>query len=410
MTLNETMLDLNELFAVEKQANYHVLFFKKPNEKVIIYDPGLYHTALCRSEVSRVDTLDGKLYYRGVPVEEKIHEEFLSVAGDILFGENSEKKESFKDSVIFHFHLLDEQKKLMDSISPHVHPMDFLNMSIVALSGIEKKYLKDVSNYIEKAAFLTAQVAITVCYYYTKLRGGQWRVPSEKLTHSENILFLMHQGKETEKLEKLAKILNTIMILHAEHGQNCSASTVRNIASSKGSIYTAVAAGMAAFNGIIHGGASQLVSEMYDELLSSGINVDDYVDRKIKHKQLLMGFGQRTYNRIPNCWDPRVETMYKILTHPSFNYPEVESYKNVALLLIERVKNDRFFQEKNLTPNPDLFNCIFYKLFGVPKEMNTMMLALGRIIGWISNFIEHVDHRYPLTRPCDLNVSLETEK
>ncbi len=161
---------------------------------------------------------------------------------------------------------------------------------------------------------------------------------------------------------------------------------------------------MAAFNGMIHGGASQFVSAMYEELLGSGLNVDAYVDKKIASKTLLMGFGQRTYNRILNCWDPRVEKMYAILTDESFDFPEIAAYREAAIKLIERVSNDEFFKKRNLTPNPDLFNCIFYKLFGAPREMNTCMLALGRIAGWIANFIEHSKDGYPLTRPCDMTL------
>lgn len=212
----------------------------------------------------------------------------------------------------------------------------------------------------------------------------------------------MHSGNHPERLKKLGKILNTIMILHAEHGQNCSSATVRNIASSRGSIYTGVASGMAAFNGAIHGGASQFVSSMYEELLDKGLDIDLFVDKKIANKELLMGFGQRTYNRIENCWDPRVEEMHRILTDESFDFPEVSQYRDIALKLIDRVSHDPFYIQRNLTPNPDLFNCIFYKLFGVPKEMNTTMLALSRIVGWVANFVEHTLDNYPLTRPCDM--------
>jgi citrate synthase len=280
--------------------------------------------------------------------------------------------------------------------------MDVLGIATTALGGIEKKYMQNPDDLIEKAAFLTASVAITVSYRYTKAQNNPWLSPKLDLPYAEQILFQMHAGKGPARLKKLGKILNMIMILHAEHGQNCSAATVRSIASAKGSIYSGVAGGMASFNGIIHGGASQLVSEMYEELLKNDLDVDSYVLGKIAKKELLMGFGQRTYNRLRGCWDPRVETMYRTLTDPEFDFPEVADHKRAAIALINRVVNDPFFKARGLTPNPDLFNCIFYKLFGAPKEMNTVMLGLGRIAGWTANFIEHTKDNIPLTRPCDI--------
>jgi citrate synthase len=404
MTTASSQLDISELFHVETDGEFTVLSFKRQNEKVIIYDPGLYHTAICKSSLCAIDKQDGKLYYRGVRAEDKIQEGFLDAAGDILFGKDAEQKAKLKTAVAQHFRLIPAQKPLLDALPLSMHPMDFLAAAVLALSAAEEKELRNLADLTEKIGFIIAQVAITVSYYYVRLNNATWIEPRVRLDYPESILMQMHSGNNPERLKKLSRILNTIMILHAEHGLNCSAATVRNIASAKGSIYSAVASGMAAFNGTIHGGASQLVSKMYEELAAHKIDVNAYVDQKIEKKELLMGFGQRTYNRIKNCWDPRVETMYRILTSPSFDFPEVEPYRNVALKLIERVCGDPFFKQRNLTPNPDLFNCIFFKLFGAPKEMNTTMLALGRIVGWTAHFVEHSKHSYPLTRPCDLSL------
>jgi citrate synthase len=400
--MNTIELDLNDLFSTRVDGKYTILEFKKPNVNVIIYDPGLYHTAICKSALCRIDKEDGKLYYRGISADEKIHEDYLDVAFEIIFDTGEEDKKRFKEMVDVHFQLYDEQKVLLDALPLSAHPMDILEIATTALNGIEKKYLRDPEDLIEKAAFLVASVAIHVSYRFTKLNNTPWIPPRLSLPYSERILYQMHSGKDSARLKKLGKILNMIMILHAEHGQNCSAATVRCIASAKGSIYSGIAGGMAAFNGAIHGGASQLVSAMYEELLESNLDVDHYVKGKLEKKELLMGFGQRTYNRILGCWDPRVEKMYQTLTDPEFDFPEVARYKQAAIQLIERVTSDPFFKARNLTPNPDLFNCIFYKLFGVPREMNTVMLGLGRIAGWTANFIEHTADHIPLTRPCDI--------
>lgn len=395
-------VNLDDLFSVGAEGEYTVLHLKEAVNKLMIYDPGLYHTAICKSALCKIDKSDGKLYYRGKSVETLLGSDFLDVAYFIIFGEEDERRAGFKKAVRDHFHLLKEQKDLMDVIPLETHPMDVLGMVVIGLGGIENAYLKNPQDIVEKAGFLIAQVAITVSYRYTKTQSYEWVEPQDDCSYSEKILYQMHAGKNQGRIHKLGKILNTIMILHAEHGQNCSAATVRSVASARSSIYTAVASGMAAFNGMIHGGASQFVSAMYEELLESGLDVDTYVDKKIESKTLLMGFGQRTYNRILNCWDPRVEKMYQILTDELFDFPEIARYRDAAIKLIERVSNDEFFKKRNLTPNPDLFNCIFYRLFGAPREMNTCMLALGRITGWIANYVEHSKDGYPLTRPCDM--------
>lgn len=400
----ETGTDLNEMFTITSAGVFTVLEYKDPKNKFVIYDPGLAHTATCKTELCSIDKVDGKLYYRGVSAVERSKDDFLDVAFDIIFHGTDEERSAFKGLVLEHFQLYEEQKNLLDAIPFSTHPMAVLSIAITALSGIESKYLNDPKNPLEVAAFLIAQVGITVSYRYTKMQNTKWIEANTTVPYSEMVLNQMHSGSNPKRLHKLGKILNKILILHAEHGQNCSAVTVRDIASARGSIYAGVAGGMSAFNGTLHGGASQFVSAMYEELLESGLDVDSYVQKKLTSGEVLMGFGQRTYNRIPGCWDPRVETMYATLMDPEFDFPEIEDYKKAAIALIERVVEDPFFKKRNLTPNPDLFNCIFYKLFGVPREMNTVMLGLGRISGWVANFMEHVRHGYPLSRPCDLDL------
>lgn len=403
MTAN-TQIDLNEMFTIKESGVFTVLEYKNPKNKLVIYDPGLAHTATCKSEICKIDKSDGKLYYRGISAVERTKNDFLDVAFDIIFNGDQSERGQFKGFIQKHFKLLEEQKNLLDVLPMSTHPMHVLSIASTALAGIESKYLSDTQNPLEIAAFLVAQVAVTIAYRFNKMQATEWIQPNFDLPYAEMVLNQMHGGKNKERCKKLGEVLNKIMILHAEHGQNCSAVTVRDIASARGSIYTGVAGGMSAFNGTLHGGASQFVSEMYEELLASGLDVNTYVQNKLDNGEVLMGFGQRTYNRIPGCWDPRVETMYATLMDPEFDFPEIDGYKRAAQALIDRVIEDPFFKRRNLTPNPDLFNCIFYKLFGVPPEMNTTMLALGRISGWVANFMEHTSHGYPLSRPCDLEA------
>ncbi|MBN2478939.1 MAG: citrate/2-methylcitrate synthase [Parachlamydiales bacterium] len=401
--LCENNVNLSHLFNISQRGKDLLLEIKKNVNDLIIFDPGLYHTATCTSKICRVDKTDGMLYYRGIPIEEKIKFDFTDIAYELIFeNQNDKDKNRFKDLIFKNFVLLPEMKTLLDSIPIQIHPMDFLAIGVISLESLEKQYLDDPNNIIEKFAYIIAQVSVISTYYYVRLNNKKWDEKLEGKSFAYEILYKMHSNQDKNKLLKLADILNKILIIHAEHNQNCSASTVRNIASARGNIYTAISSGIAAFKGKIHGGASQYVSEMYEEILKNEIDVNEYIDNKIKNKELIMGFGQRTYNRIYNCWDPRVEIMYKVLISKDSDFKEIEQYKNLALKLIERITKDDFFQKRNLTPNPDLFNCIFYQLFEVPHQMNPVMISLGRVAGWISNYIEHVNDKYPLTRPCDL--------
>lgn len=395
-------LDLDDFFDCHQDGPYMILEFKNRNSKLIIYDPGLHHTAHCKSDLCTIDKTTGKLYYRNIPVEEKLDNDYLDIAFDLIFAGSEKERDFFKQKVAEHLTLRSELKAVLDAIPFQCHPMDTLAMAMLSLGSIETKYLKNHEDFLEKAAWIVASVAITVSYRYVLTHGKKWEERPLNGSYAAHVLHLMHPDQNASWINQRACILQTILILHAEHGQNCSAVAVRTVTSAQSSIYGAVASGMSAFNGMIHGGASELVSQMYEDFSTTELDIDTYVKDKIATQKLLMGFGQRTYNKIEGVWDPRCLKMYEILKSENFNFPEVENYKKIAINLINRVIDDPFFKKRNLTPNPDLFNCIFYKLFGVPKEMNTCMLGLGRIAGWIANFREHQKDRYPLTRPFDL--------
>lgn len=402
--LQKNVLDI---FDVIDADDCTFLRFKSLSKRLIIYDPGFYHTANCWSKISKIDINDGKLYYRGVAVEEKSSINFLDIAYDLIFGADKsiDRKSDFKTYAKKYFNLYCETKLILDSLPLTMHPMEFLSIGCISLSSLEYKYLNDTEDFYEKSAFLIAQISVIATYYFTRLHNLPWQPAYSERSLAHHIMVNLQQNSDHAKVQKLASILNTIMIFHAEHGQNCSSATVRNVASTRGNLYTAVSSGIAAFNGPLHGGASQYVSEMYEEILQNNLDVDQYVNQKIAKKEPLMGFGQRTYNKILHCWDPRVKNMYNILNDPSFNFPEVQDYKRLANRLIDRVINDDYFIKRNITPNPDLFNCIFYKLFGVPNTMNPVMLSLGRIAGWIANYYEHMQDMMPITRPCDIHIT-----
>lgn len=402
MSYNATKItDLTEFFSVKWDGKYVTLEFKKAATNVVVYDPGLAHTAICKSNLIKINKNNGTLYYRDIPLQELLEEDFIDIASRIIF-ESNEKKLRFKIAVHTYFQLIPEVKNIIDVLPFSTSPMDILGIVTIALASIESKYLKDLKNNAEQAGFLVAQIGVIVTYLYTKMNNIPWVKPQSNLSFAEKILFQMNGGKNLNRLHKLGKLFNSILILHAEHGQTCSTAAVRTVASARSSLYTSISAGIAAFNGPIHGGASQFVSTMYEEIIQNNLNVEEYIKIKLSNKQPLMGFGHRIYNRI-GCWDSRAFIMYKILTNSTFEFLEINEYTNIALKLIQCVTNNDFFKKRNLAPNPDLFNCIFFKLFGAPKEMNTSMIVISRVVGWIANFIEHLEDNLPITRPCEMN-------
>jgi citrate synthase len=400
---NSNSLNLNDIFDIQSSYEGTVIKLKKPLKNFIIYDPGLYHTSICKSSISRIDSKDGSLYYRGINALNRIEDNFADVAFDLIFDEEGKERKDFFIALLSEYFVLHcDLQKVLDAVPISIHPMDFLAIGITAASELESTIIGTNCDNYKQNAYVISQVSVIVSYYYCRFYNKKWVAPDPNKIFAYKILECMHPEKTAGSIDKLSKILNLVLILHAEHGQNCSSATVRNIASSKANLYNAIVCGMFAFKGMLHGGASQYVSEMYNYLISSNIEIDNYVDEKIRKKEPIMGFGQRTYNKILGCWDPRVETMFKILNRLDSDFPEIAQYKAIAVKLIDRVTRDKYFIDRNITPNPDLFNCIFYKLFGVHREMNPVMIALGRVSGWLANYREHIDDKVQLTRPCDL--------
>lgn len=399
-------MKISEVFDVQENMGRKVLIPKNEPRDYFIFDKGLRRTAICKSKICHVDMRNGKFFIRGVETILSKDVDFIDFAFHIIFGSNrhSDSFLAFKYSVKKFFRVFPETKLLASAVPVGIHPMDNLSIGILSLSVLAKKYLGESPSREELAGFIISQTSI--------IAGVQFRVLSENTVNgavidydnanfTEKLIRLFHPQKDNKKIEQLAKILNTILILHCEHGMNCSAVSVRNVASAGSNIFSSISAGIAAFKGNLHGGASQKVSEMYDEIISLKISAEKYVTQKIENGIPIMGFGQRTYNQIKGCWDPRVLTMKNMLDSDEYDYSSVETYRILCHDLIQISLSNEFFVKRNLTPNPDLFNCIFYKIFEVPNSMNSVMISLGRVDGWIANYFEHQDKKYPIMRPCD---------
>lgn len=391
--VGDNHLEIKDLFQINTDAAQTVLTpcFKKKN--ILILDEGLVHTALCKSDISKIDGRQGQLLYRGRPIETLLNTNFMHVAHDLIMplSEQSESKENFAQDVLHYFFLADELKVALDALPASMHSMHFLSAGISTVSALEKRYLREVS-LLEQMKFLIAQVSVVAVYYLLRQTGRAWK---QHVSASSLSGHIVSQLTEADDVKVLTQVFNTILLLHAEHGQNCSTMTARNVASARGDVYAAVTAGIAGFSGQLHGGASQCVGEMYEHILARGISANTFVDEKIYNKERIMGFGHRVYS----CWDPRAKVMFNLLNSDSAMFESVQSYRAIGLDLVKRVAEDPFFVQRGICPNPDLFNGLFYRLLGASSKMNGVMLCMSRVVGWIAHYYEHFSTYQPIIRP-----------
>lgn len=388
---------LTDFFNISGTDAHQVLEFKKGVNNVIIFDPGANHTSFCKSSISRIDGKTGQLFYGNTPIGQKINEtDFEKLAYQLITQNDNDPAGELQFSMGMNAYFIMDPtiQSVLEHLPATIHPMDFLLIGVTALSGIEDRYIPGNKDPLVQAQFIIAQLFVIAAYYYQKLHNKSWisEVSDKPVYHR-----FLHQVTP-QKADTYSPLLNIILMLHAEHGQNCSTATVRNIASAGGDIYTAVASGIAAFKGRLHGGASQYVSQMYNEITGQQISPATFIAEKMKRKEVIYGFGHRIYKN----WDPRARIMYDMLKSDDPVYAEVNTLRKLSFELVDYVTNDSYFSSRYIFPNPDLFNNIFYTLFGMPSEMNTVMLSLSRIAGWIAHYYENIADRLPIIRPQEL--------
>ncbi|SHN43307.1 citrate/2-methylcitrate synthase [Chitinophaga sp. CF418] len=397
MENNTLQTQLTDLFNITGNSTHQVLEFKKGINNVIVFDPGANHTSFCKSSISRIDGKTGQLFYGATPIEEKISEtDFEGLAFQLITQSDNNPSGELQFSRGMHrYFVLDaEIQTVLQHLPSSIHPMDFLLVGVTALSGIEEKYLPGNEDPLVQAQFIIAQLFVIAAYYYQLQNKITWN----SSTSEQPVYHRFLQQVSPEKADLYAPLFNIILMLHAEHGQNCSTATVRNIASAGGDIYTAIASGIAAFKGRLHGGASQYVSQMYNEIIQRDISASEFIAEKMSRREVIYGFGHRIYKN----WDPRARIMYNMLQSDDPVYASVDVIRRLAFELTDHVSNDTYFSSRFIFPNPDLFNNVFYTLFGMPSSMNTVMLSLSRVAGWIAHYYENLSDRLPIIRPQEL--------
>ena len=358
----------------------------------VTLDPGYGNTGACLSGITFIDGDKGILQYRGYPIDELAEKaSFLEVAYLLIYGKlpNAVEWKAFSELITRHTLLHEDMKKFFEGYPPHAHPMAILAAMVASLST----YYPDSANGTAdlNIARLVAKLPTIAAFSFKKSVGQPFVYPRNDLSYCGNFLNMMFSvPSEPFKISPVVeRALNMLLILHADHEQNCSTSTVRMVGSSQANLFATIAAGIAALWGPLHGGANQEVIEMLEKIRADGGDYKKYVamakDKNSTFK--LMGFGHRVYKN----FDPRAKILKAaaddVLKALGVNDPMLEIAKNLEEIALK----DEYFVGRKLYPNVDFYSGIIYRALGIPTDMFTVMFALGRLPGWIAQWKEMRD-------------------
>jgi citrate synthase len=376
----------------------------------VALDSGFVNTAACTSSITYIDGDAGILRYRGYPIEQLAeHSNFLEVAYLLIYGElPSPGQLADFDSRIRHHTLLHEDlKRFFDGFPRDAHPMPVLSSAVSALSTFYQDSLNpfDPEQVEISTVRLLAKLPVIAAYAYKKSVGQPFLYPDNSNGLVDNFLRLTF-GLPAEPYEVdpvMAKALDLLFVLHADHEQNCSTSTVRMVGSSHANLFASVSAGINALFGPLHGGANQAVLEMLEGILRSEDDVDTFM-RRVKNREQgvrLMGFGHRVYKN----YDPRAALIKKAADDVLSHLGHSDEMLDIAMRLEEIALSDDYFVERKLYPNVDFYTGLIYKAMGFPTKMFTVLFALGRLPGWIAQWREMIeDKQTKIGRPRQVYV------
>jgi citrate synthase len=365
------------------------------------YDPAFTNTASCRSAITFIDGDAGILQHRGIPIEQLCEKSsFLEVAFLLIYGElpTQPQLERWVFDITHHTFVHEDIKNLFETFRYDAHPMGMLLSGVGALSTFypDAKHIDDPEERYMAAVRLVAKVPTLAAFAYRHNMGLPYVYPDNDLSYSENFLSMLFKKTELkyEPDKRLAKALDILFILHADHEQNCSTAAVRSVGSSEVDPYSAVAAGVAALYGPLHGGANEAVLRMLRRI-EKAENVPDFLEGVKNREEKLMGFGHRVYKN----YDPRARIIRKhvdeVLEATEYN-PLIE----IATELEKRALDDEFFTERKLYPNVDFFSGLIYEALEIPTDMFTVIFAIPRTAGWVAQWLEMVgDPETKIARP-----------
>ncbi len=402
-------LDLPVMPSTDGSAGIDVSSLLKTTGDVSL-DVGFVNTASCQSAVTYIDGDAGILRYRGYPIEQLAgHSTYLEVAYLLIYGElpSATELEAFIGRIKRHTMLHDDLRRLFDGFPRNAHPMPVLSSAVSALSTFYEDSLDPLDpEQVEISTIrLLAKLPTIAAYAYKKSVGQPYIYPDNSLDYVHNYL-RMTFGVPAEPYEvdpAVVEVLDMLLVLHADHEQNCSTSTVRLVGSSHANMFASISAGINALFGPLHGGANQAVLEMLEGIHASGGGVKTFI-RQVKNREdgvKLMGFGHRVYKN----YDPRA-AIVKEKAHEVF--AKLNAYDpllDIALRLEEVALADDFFVERKLYPNVDFYTGLIYKAMGFPTRMFTVLFALGRLPGWLAQWREMIsDPSTKIGRPRQVYI------
>jgi citrate synthase len=408
LTVNGKSFELPVLVGTENEVAIDVGNLRDKSG-VITLDDGYSNTGSCKSAITFIDGEKGILRYRGYPIDQLAeHSTFLEVSWLLIHGELPSRQQltDFQNALTRHSLIHEDMRRFFDAFPPDAHPMAIISSVVCGLST----FYQDSHNSTDPATLnltinrLLAKLPTIAAFSYRKSRGYPLMYPDNALDYTGNFTRMMF-GFPTEPyhLDKdLARALDVLFILHADHEQNCSTSTVRMVGSSQANLFASVAAGILALWGPRHGGANQSVLEMLGAIKNEGGDVKAFVE-KVKSKKgeaRLMGFGHRVYKN----FDPRATIIKRHCDQVLAKLGIKDPLLDIAKELERQALADSYFIERKLYPNVDFYSGIIYRALGFPTNMFTVLFAMGRLPGWIAQWKEMMDQKSRIGRPRQLYV------
>ena len=391
LTLNGKDYDLPVTVGTEGEVGIDITSLRAKSGAITL-DSGYGNTGACKSSICFIDGEEGILRYRGYDIADLAESaSFVEVAHLLIYGElpNPQQLSVFREKLTRHSMIHEDMKKFYEGYPPTAHPMAVLSSMVASLSTYYPTVAGEDSD--QNIIRLLAKTKTIAAYAYKKSAGQPTIYPLNELSYCANFLRMMFAipCEEYKVNDVWVRALNKLLILHADHEQNCSTSTVRIVGSSQANLYASISAGICALWGPLHGGANQSVLEMLEQIRNDGSDYKKYVDlAKNKNSGFkLMGFGHRVYKN----FDPRATILKKtcdeVLGQLGINDPLLD----IAKKLEEVALHDEFFIERKLYPNVDFYSGIIYRAMGIPTNMFTVMFAIGRLPGWIAHWKEQND-------------------
>ena len=368
---------------------------------MMAYDPAFTNTASCRSAITFIDGAAGILEHRGYSIEQLCERStYLEVAYLLIFGElpTEAQLDRWVYDITHHTFVHEDLKHFFEGFRYDAHPMGMLLAGVGALSTFypDAKQIGDPEERYMAAVRLIAKVPTLAAFSYRHNMGLPYVYPDNELDYAQNFLSMVFKKTEDRHIPKpvLAKALDVLFILHADHEQNCSTSAVRSVGSSDVDPYSAVAAGVAALYGPLHGGANEAVLRMLRRI-ESPENIPDFLERVKQREEKLMGFGHRVYKN----YDPRARIIQQYIDEV-FEATEYNPLVEIARELEKQALEDDYFTERKLYPNVDFYSGIIYEALGIPADMFTVIFAIPRTSGWVAQWMEmNGDSEQKIARP-----------